>query len=92
MLLWAVALLLATAAAIAQVWTHQRAIDYSYRISKAAKRRTELLEQNRRLRVELALLKDPARIAREAARRSGMRPPEPEQVRRLSWPERRGRR
>lgn len=74
---------LLSAAAIAHVWTRLRAIEYGYRISKATRRRAELVETNRRLRIEVALLKNPARIARIATRELGMQSPRPEQIRRL---------
>ena len=69
------------ATAVAQVWTHLRAIEYGYKISKASRIRTRLLEQQRRLSIELALLKDPARIAKIATTRLGLQVPEPDQMR-----------
>lgn len=78
-----VLLVTATATAIAHVWTHLRSIEYGYRISKATQLQHELLERNRQLHIELAMLKDPARVARLARERLGLRPPEPEQMRRL---------
>lgn len=72
-----------TATAIAHVWTHLQVIDYGYKISKAARLRDRILEQNRRLKLELAVLKDPARIARAAADQFGLQPTEPGQLRRL---------
>ena len=82
-----VALLLVTAAvvtgaAIAQVWTHLQVIQYGYKISTSSKQRAALLETNRRLRIEVALLKNPARVAKLAAH-YGLRPAEPEQLRRV---------
>lgn len=81
------ALALATAmgvsAAVAQVWTHQRVIELGYEISRETKERDQLQEQNRRLRIELEILKSPDRIGRIAANVYGMRPPEPEQMHRL---------
>lgn len=77
-----IALVVCSAGAIAQTWTNLRAIEYGYAISKATTRRARLRENNRRLRVELALLKSPARIAGEGAK-AELRPPEPSQVRRL---------
>jgi cell division protein FtsL len=77
------ALALAASAAIAQVWTHQQAIAYGYEITRETKRHARLLEQNRRLRIELAVLKDPARISKLARQRFGLADPEPEQIHRL---------
>jgi cell division protein FtsL len=81
------AMLLGCAGAIAQTWTNLRAIEYGYAISKATTQRARLRESNRQLRVELALLKNPVRIA-ESATAAGLRPPEPQQVRRLALPPR----
>lgn len=72
-----------TAATTSQVWTHLRAIDLGYKISRASKKNAELLEINRRLRIEVALLKSPARVARIAREELGMSEPRPEQIRRL---------
>lgn len=79
-----------TASAVAHVWTHLEVIDHGYRISKASRQRDGLKERNRRLRIELAVLKDPARVARLAAGRMGFGPPEPEQIRRLRKPSKKG--
>jgi cell division protein FtsL len=78
-----VALVMATAAAISQVWTRLKAIEYGYKISEASKEHARLQQINRRLRVEVALLKSPARITRIATEELGMHPPRPEQIRRL---------
>jgi cell division protein FtsL len=72
----------AATAAICQVWTRLRAIEYGYKISKATQEHTKLIESNRRLRLEVALLKNPARIAR-LAEELGLRHPRSDQVRRL---------
>ena len=74
---------LACTAAISQVWTRLQAIDYGYKISKASKKNAKLMEVNRRLRLEVALLKNPARIARIATEKFDLHPPQPEQIRRL---------
>ena len=71
-----------TGAAIAQVWTHLQVIQYGYKISASSKQRAKLLETNRRLHIEVALLKNPARVAKLAAH-YGLRPAEPEQLRRV---------
>jgi cell division protein FtsL len=76
---------IAATAAICQVWTRLRAIEYGYKISKATREHTKLLEANRRLRLEVALLKNPARIAR-LAEELGLRHARTEQVRRLRDP------
>jgi len=81
-----VALVLCTAAATSHVWTRLKAIELGYRLSKASKQHAKLLEINRRLRIEVALLKSPDRIARIASEELGMQQPRPGQVRRLWLP------
>lgn len=85
------AMVIVSGLAISHVWTRLRAFEYGYKISKAAKRRARLLEINRRLRIEVALLKSPARISRIATEELGLQPPKPEQIRRLSLRGRRAR-
>ena len=68
---------------LGQVWTKVTAIRYGYSISKAGRRRESLLELNRRLRVEVALLKRPERVCRLAAER-GLNSARPEQLRYLT--------
>lgn len=70
-------------AAVAQVWTHFKAIEYGYKIAQARRERAKLVERNRRLRIELAWLKSPERVARIARNELGLREPEPEQIHRL---------
>lgn len=83
-----VLLLLATliggSAAVCRVWTRLRAIHYGYRISEATRQQVQLLEANRKLRLEVALLASPRQIAK-AVEELGLRPPAPEQIRRLRW-------
>jgi cell division protein FtsL len=78
-----VTMALVTAAAISHVWTRMRAIECGYKISKESKRNAKVLEANRRLRIEVALLKNPARVARIAAEELGMHHPRPDQIRQL---------
>ena len=84
-ILISVCVLCASTAAICQVWTRMRAIEYGYKLSKASTVHAELLEANRRLRLEVAVLTSPARIAKVATEELGLRPPTPEQIRRLRW-------
>lgn len=77
------ALITICGAAVAQVWTHFKAIEYGYKIAHARRERSKLVERNRRLRIELAWLKSPERVARIARSELGLREPEPEQIHRL---------
>jgi cell division protein FtsL len=76
-------LVVCTAAAVSQIWTRLRVIEYGYKISAASKEHTRLVELNRQLRIEIALLKRPERIMRLAKEQLGMQAPQPEQIRRL---------
>jgi cell division protein FtsL len=76
--------LIGGSAAVCQVWTRLRAIHYGYRISEATRQQVQLLEANRRLRLEAALLASPQQISK-AVEELGLRPPAPEQIRRLRW-------
>jgi cell division protein FtsL len=78
-------ILIAATAAICQVWTRMRALEYGYKLSKASALHARLLESNRRLRLEVAVLTSPTRIAEVAAGELGLRPPSPEQIRRIRW-------
>jgi hypothetical protein len=75
---------IAVSAAICQVWTRLRAIEYGYRLSEATRRQAKLIETNRKLRLEVALLTSPQRIGREVADLE-LQPPRPEQIRRLRY-------
>ncbi len=80
------AVVVATSAAVCQVWTRLKVIEYGYKISKAARMRQDLIEANRRLRLEIAFLTNPGRVARVATEEMGLHPLLPEQVRRLRRP------
>lgn len=82
-LLMLIVTLAITAAAVAQVRTHLRAIDLGYKIARARHAQQALRERNRRLHIELALLKNPEQIARIAREELGFTEPEPEQIHRL---------
>ena len=77
------ALIVVCAGASAQVWTRLRSIDSGYKLSDVNAENARLVETNRQLKIELALLKNPARVKDFAARELGMAPPKAHQVRRL---------
>ena len=78
-----VALVVGVTAAVSQIWTRLEVIDYGYKLSRVNSEQVRLLEVNRRLKIEYALLKNPTHINRIAQEKLGMKPPAPEQVRRL---------
>lgn len=78
LLIGAVALL-----ALGHVWTQLRTIEYGYGLSRASRLQARLIEANRRLRTELAMLKSPGRLTALANSDLGLAAPEPGQLRRL---------
>lgn len=85
-LLLLITLVVVVSAAVSQIWTRLEVIDYGYQLSRANREHARLQEINRRLRIEYALLKNPSHISRMARERLGMKPPTPEQIRRLRGP------
>jgi cell division protein FtsL len=67
-------------AALFYVWTSVTTVQLGYELSEAAKVHETLLEENRGLRVEVAALKAPDRLARLAKQNHGLAPPATEQV------------
>ncbi len=62
------------------VWSHHQIISLGYEISAAAQEERELLQENKKLRLELAELKSPGRIEKKAARELGLVNPQKEQL------------
>jgi cell division protein FtsL len=67
-------------AALFYVWTNVTTVRLGYELSDAAKVHRELIEQNRGLRVEVAALKAPDRLARLAKLHHDLAPPQTAQV------------
>jgi cell division protein FtsL len=61
-------------------WQHYQWIQYGYRIEEAQKRKEQLAEVGRQLRLERASLRSPQRIDSLARRSLGMVPPGPGQL------------
>jgi cell division protein FtsL len=62
------------------VWLHVHTINLSYDIARSQKQKQELLELNKKLRIQLANLKSPERIEGIALSQLGLRPPEKGQI------------
>jgi cell division protein FtsL len=62
------------------VWSHHQIISLGYETSEAAREEQVLLQENNRLRLELASLKAPGRIERVAQQELGLIPPQKEQL------------
>jgi cell division protein FtsL len=62
------------------VWLNVQTVSLSYDIAKAQRQKQELLEINKKLRIQLANLKSPERIEGVALTKLGLRPPEKGQI------------
>jgi cell division protein FtsL len=65
---------------LAYVWLNVQTVNLSYDIARAQKQKQELLEINKKLRIQLANLKSPERIEGVALSKLGLRPPEKGQI------------
>jgi cell division protein FtsL len=72
--------LILLAASLLFVWSHVRLTELKYQIAKDISVKESLLEENRKLKVEIASLKSPQRLERIARDKFGMTYPEREQV------------
>jgi len=72
--------LLFMATALMYVWFRVSITNIDYQIAGEMNRRDALLEENRKLKVEVATLKSPGRIEAIARDKLGMRYPERDQV------------
>lgn len=68
------------AVAIAYVWSHNYMTALEYQVASEISKKENLLEEQKKLRVELATLKSPKRIAEIAMNKLQMIYPEREQV------------
>ncbi|HSO71701.1 MAG TPA: cell division protein FtsL [Thermodesulfobacteriota bacterium] len=62
------------------VWLHVQMVGLSYEISKAQKQKKELVEINKKLRIQWASLRAPDRIEQIALNQLGLRSPERGQI------------
>jgi len=62
------------------VWSHQQIITLGYETSQTTREEQKLLQENKKLRLELAALKAPSRIERMASRELGLVNPQKEQL------------
>ncbi len=68
------------AGALFHVWSRLHVVDLGYRLAGARAAHAHLVEQNRRLSLELATLEAPARVAEAARRRLGLGTPSSAQI------------
>jgi hypothetical protein len=67
-------------AALVHVWSRLAVVQLGYRLAAAQAAHAHLLEQDRRLRLELATLRAPGHLAAAALDRLGLVPPAPAQI------------
>ncbi|MCC6273236.1 MAG: cell division protein FtsL [Deltaproteobacteria bacterium] len=71
---------LASACAIFYIGTHIQAVNLGYKIGQELQRKEQLIEENKRLSLEIARLKSPTRIESEAKETLGLELPKTQQV------------
>ncbi len=79
--LFAVAVAALVAVALVHVWVHLQVIQAGYELGRESKARHDLVEQNQKLRLELATRRNPAEIERHAREVLHMAPPDPSAIR-----------
>ncbi|HVV49483.1 MAG TPA: hypothetical protein VHO06_07485 [Polyangia bacterium] len=77
---WAFALALLTAGALAHVAVRMRGIQIAYDLGREKRANGELLERQRSLTIEIGMLKDPGRVIGLAHDKLQMGPPAPANV------------
>lgn len=70
---------------LVQVYSRLQVIHLGYDLSRETKLHHDLVEQNHKLRLELAVRKDPAVIERRARQELRMAPPDPRAIRVIDW-------
>ncbi len=75
-----ISFLILLGAFLAYVWSHIHFTELKYRIADEVSTQERLMEENRKLKVEIATLKSPQRVEAIARDKLGMQFPEREQV------------
>ena len=65
---------------IGYVWSNFERTQIGYDLSQLKKKEMQFTETNRKLRLELAILKSPGRIEKVAREKLGLRQPSPDQI------------
>lgn len=74
------------AIALAHVYVRLQVITTGYAVARETRLRDELKDQNQKLRLELAMRRDPSVIERRARQELHMQPPDPSAIRVLTMP------
>ncbi len=75
-----VAFLFLLGATLIYIWSHVHFMELKYNIAQELSRQEKLLEENRKLKVEIATLRSPQRLEAIGKARLGMQFPERDQV------------
>jgi cell division protein FtsL len=75
------------AVAIIYVWSHLKMTQLEYKVAEEMDRTAQLLDEQRKLRLEVATLKSPSRIEPFVKEQLQMSYPEANQVITVNWPE-----
>lgn len=63
------------------IWSRVQIVQYGYEINELKQKQHQLMEQNQRLKLEVATMKSPSRIEALASMQLKMAPPTKEQIR-----------
>jgi cell division protein FtsL len=80
MCLWIFAMCFFITELLAYAWSRVQCTRIGYEISECYEKQTELMTVQRNLKIELARLKSPKRIAKIARERLELKTPSPEQI------------
>ena len=68
------------ASGFAYVWCQTQVVNLGYRLSEAHRQNTKLVDENKKLHLELARLRAPERVEQVAVRQLGLKHPNKDQI------------
>ena len=80
MVLWIIFMAMFIAELLLYAWSRVQCVDAGYEISRATQHQLELITLQNNLKIELASLKSPDRIAKIAQKKLGLVTPTPKQM------------
>lgn len=80
MVLWIIFMVVFIAELMLYAWSRVQCVDAGYEISRATQHQQELITLQNNLKIELASLKSPDRIAKIAKKKLGLVTPTPKQM------------
>jgi cell division protein FtsL len=73
-------ILWSTVSGFTYVWCQTHVVDLGYRLSEAHRQHTKLVDENKKLRLELARLRAPERVEQVSLRQLGLKHPNKDQI------------